>query len=121
MSPRLERNDASELEKELERLKARTRIKSNFKVVWSPKMDSKKEGEVVGNTVFIYSMNVDEALQTLRHEFVDIIVSSAIQPYLKLINVLLSTISEDAYKKKEEAVEALLKLLVVDNNKPSSS
>jgi hypothetical protein len=119
MNPRLEQNGSSLiLEKELERLKARTGIKTEFKVVWSPKADSKKEGEVVGNTIFVYSLGVDEALQTLQHEFVDIIVSSAIQPYLKLVNVFLSTISEDAYRKKEEAVEKLLKLLVDD--RPSS-
>lgn len=118
MNPRLEQNGSLILEEELERLKARAAIKTEFKVFWSPKADSKKEGEVVGNTIFIYSLDVDEALQTLRHEFVDIIVSSAIQPYLKLVNVLLSAISEDAYKKKEEAVEMLLKLLVDD--RPSS-
>ncbi len=118
MNPRLEQNSSFLiLEEELERLKARAGIKTEFKVVWSPKADSEKEGEVVGDTIFVYSLDVDVALQTLRHEFVDIIVSSAIQPYLKLINILLSTISEVAYKKKEEAVEMLLKLLI---DKPSS-
>jgi galactitol-specific phosphotransferase system IIB component len=119
MNPRLEQNGSSFiLKEELERLKTRTGIKTDFRVVWSPKADSKKDGEVVGNTIFVYSLDVDKALQTLQHEFVDIIVSSAIQPYLKLINVLLSTISEDAYKKKEKVVEMLLKLLVDD--RPSS-
>jgi hypothetical protein len=117
MNPRLERDDAFILEKEMERLKARTGIKTDFKVVWAPKADSKKEGEVVGNTIFVYSLDVDEALQTLQHEFVDVVVSSAIEPYLKLVNTLLSAISEDAYKKKEKAVEMLLKLLI---DKPSS-
>ena len=117
MNPRLEQNGSFILKEELERLKARAGIKTEFKVVWSPKADSKKEGEVVGDTIFVYSIDVDEALQTLRHEFVDTVVSSAIQPYLKLINVLLSAISEDAYKKKEDVVEKLLKLLI---DKPSS-
>jgi hypothetical protein len=118
MNPRLEQNGSFILEKELERLKARTGIKTEFKVVWSPKSDSKKEGKVVGDTIFIYSLDVDRALQTLRHEFVDFIISSAIEPYLKLVNTFLSAISEDAYKKKEEVVEMLLKLLVDD--RPSS-
>lgn len=117
MDPRLERNDASVLEKELERLKARSGVKTDFKVVWLPKVDSKKEGEVVGSTIFVYSIDVDDALQTLRHEFVDVVVSSAIEPYLKLVNVLLSAISEEAYKKKEMAVETLLRLLA---DRPSS-
>lgn len=119
MNPRLEQNGSSLiLEEELERLKARAGIKTEFKVVWLPKADSKKEGEVVGNTIFVYSLDVDEALQTLQHELVDVVVSSAIEPYLELVNTLLSAISEDAYKKKEEAVETLLKLLVDD--RPSS-
>ncbi|AIC14495.1 hypothetical protein [Nitrososphaera viennensis] len=107
MNPRLEQNGSFILEKELERLKDRAGIKTEFKVVWSPKSDSENEGKVVGDTI-LYSLDVEEALQTLRHEFVDLIVSSAIQPYLKLVNVLLSEISEDAYKKKEEAVETRL-------------
>lgn len=118
MNPRLERDNAFILDEELERLKARAGIKTDFTVVWSPKADSKKEGEVLGDTILVYSLDVDGALQTLRHEFVDFIISSSIEPYLKLVNVLLSTISEDAYKKKEEAVETLLKLLV--NDRPSS-
>lgn len=119
MNPRLEQNGSSLiLEEELERLKARAGIKTEFKVVWLPKADSKKEGEVVGNTIFVYSLDVDKALQTLQHELVDVVVSSAIEPYLELVNTLLSAISEDAYKKKEEAVETLLKLLVDD--RPSS-
>jgi hypothetical protein len=118
MDSRLEQNGSFLiLEEELERLKTRTGMKVEFKVVWLPKVDSKKEGEVVGDTIFIYSIDVDDALQTLRHEFVDVVVSSAIEPYLKLVNVLLSAISEEAYKKKEMVVETLLRLLV---DKPSS-
>lgn len=117
MDPRLEQTGSLILEEELERLKARAGIKTDFKVVWLPKVDSKKEGEVVGSTIFIYSLDFDDALQTLRHEFVDVVVSSAIEPYLKLVNVLLSAISEEAYKKKEMVVETLLRLLV---DRPSS-
>jgi len=117
MDPRLEQNGSFILEKELERLKTRTGMKTDFKVVWLPKSDSKKEGEVAGSTIFIYSIDGDDALQTLRHEFVDVVVSSAIEPYLKLVNVLLSAVSEEAYKKKEMAVETLLSLLV---DRPSS-
>ncbi|NWG37244.1 hypothetical protein [Nitrososphaera sp.] len=120
MNPRLERNGTSVLQKELERLKARSGIKADFRVVWLPKADSKKDGEVVGDNIFIYSLEVDEALQTLRHEFVDAIVSSAVEPYLKIVNVFLSAISEDAYKKKEGVVETLLKLLADDDSRPSS-
>lgn len=99
-------------------LKARSGVKTGFKVVWLPKPDSGKEGEVVGSTIFVYSQDPDEALQTLRHEFVDAVISSIVEPYLKVINALLSAVSEQAYNKKEEVVERLLKLLV--DGKPSS-
>lgn len=99
------------LEEELEMLKARSGVKTGFKVVWLPKPDSRKEGEVVGRTIFVYSQDPDDALQTLRHEFLDAIISSAVEPYLKLVNALLSAIAEQAYNKKEEVVERLLKLL----------
>lgn len=105
------------LDKELETLKSKSGLEADFRVVWLPRQESKKEGEVVGRTIFIYSQNMDEALQTLRHEFVDFVISGAIKPYLKVINALLSAISEDTYKKKEEVVETLLKLL---SDRPSS-
>lgn len=107
----LRHGSPNKLETELEMLKAKSGVKADFKVVWLPRPDLKKEGEVVGRTIFVYSQNMDEALETLEHEFVDFVVSGAVEPYLKVVNALLSAISEQAYDKKEEVVEALLKLL----------
>lgn len=117
MNRNLRHGSPIKLEEELERLKARSGVKAGFKVVWLPKPDFKKEGEVVGSTIFVYSQDPDDALQTLRHEFVDAVISSIVEPYLKVVNALLSAISEQAYDKKEEVVEALLKLL---SDRPSS-
>jgi hypothetical protein len=98
------------LQGELDRLKTITGIKKELKIVWSPRQNGQKEGEVIGNTIYIYSTSTDMALQTLRHEFFDLIVSNAIRPYMNLVNALLSVIEESAYKNKEEAVESLLLL-----------
>lgn len=117
MNCNLRHGNPNKLEAELERLKARSGVKADFKVVWLPRPDSRKEGEVVGSTIFVYSQNIEEAVQTLRHEFVDAIISSIVEPYLKVINALLSTIAEQAYNKKEGVVGALLKLL---SDRPSS-
>ena len=98
------------LDFEIARLEKITNIKRRFKVVWIPLKQSHIEGKVEKNTITIYSQNIDDALETLQHEFVDCIVCDAIRPYLKLVNVLLSMISNDAYCKKEESVETLLSL-----------
>lgn len=99
------------LERELDRLKQLSDMGKNLRIVWLPSHNSKKEGEVVGRTIYIYSTSIHEALQTLRHEFIDYLVCKAIEPYQKLANVLLSLISEQAYRKKEKVVEALLRIL----------
>ncbi|MGI0007135.1 MAG: hypothetical protein ACREAR_03970 [Nitrosotalea sp.] len=98
------------LQDELDRLKSITGIKKDLKIIWSPRQSGQKEGEVIGSTIYIYSTSTDIALQTLRHEFFDLIVSNAIKPYMNLINAILSVIGESAYKNKEETVESLLLL-----------
>ena len=99
------------LERELDRLKQLSDMGKNLRIVWLPSKNSKKEGQVVGRTIYIYSTNIHEALQTLRHEFIDYLICKAIEPYQKLANILLSLISEQAYRKKEKVVEALLRVL----------
>ena len=88
------------LKEELDRLKKKSGINANFEVLWIPKTTSAKEGEAIGNKIYIYSTNFSDALETLRHEFFDAMICSATTPYLDLINVLLSVISEKAYQKK---------------------
>ncbi len=99
------------LKQELDRLQKKSRINTNFEVLWIPKTDSAKEGEVIGNRIYIYSTNFTDAIETLRHEFFDAMISSATTPYLDLINVLLSVISEKAYQKKEDVVESLVRMM----------
>ena len=99
------------LKEELDRLKKKSGINANFEVLWIPKTTSAKEGEVIGNKIYIYSTNFSDALETLRHEFFDAMICSATTPYLDLINVLLSVISEKAYQKKEDVVESLVRMM----------
>jgi len=53
----------------------------------------------------------------LHHEFIDYAVSMAVKPYEKvtafyatMINSLIVKLSEEAYKEKEKAIEALARL-----------
>ena len=105
------------LEDELERLKKKSNFGQELKVIWLPSYDSKLSGEVKNGTIYIYEHNEDEAIETLRHEFVDYIVSQAIEPYKLVINKLIQLLNETAYEKKEKVVETLVKLL--DNSDSS--
>lgn len=109
-------HDDGFLKKELVRLIRQSGHGDGLGVAWVPRIESTKEGEVIGNTIYIYSTSSHMALETLRHEFFDLIVSNAIKPYMNLVNALLSVIGENAYKSKEEAVESLLLLCQPTSN-----
>lgn len=99
------------LKEELSRLTRQSGHEDILDVIWVPRIDSAKEGEVVGSTVFVYSPDPVQAIKTLRHEFMDYLVCKAVEPYQDMVNALLSILSEKAYRKKEEVVESILKIL----------
>ncbi len=103
--------DSRFLNEELARLMQQSGDSNDLDVVWVPRIDSAKEGEVVGKTIFVYSPDPRQAIETLRHEFVDYLVCRAVEPYQDMVNALLSVLSEKAYRKKEEVVESILKIL----------
>ena len=98
------------LKDELEKLEQITRIKTEYKIVWTPKIKSKKEGDVLGKIIYIYSCDLEDAVHTLQHEFFDILVCRTNKPYVEVINTLLSVISEKTYQEKEKVVEILVRL-----------
>jgi len=99
------------LKDELEKLEEITGINTGCNIVWTPTPDSKKEGEVLGKTIHIYSCNLKDAVHTLQHEFFDILICRTNKPYVEVINALLSIISEKTYQEKEEVVEILVRLV----------
>jgi hypothetical protein len=99
------------LESELERLKRRLGLGYELKVVWLPNNNSNLSGEVRGETIYIYDGDEGEALETLRHEFLDYAISRVIEPYKQVTNKLITLINEEAYKRKERLVESLCKLV----------
>jgi hypothetical protein len=106
-----ESNLQIKLEKELERLKKKANYGYELKVVWLPNYSSKLSGEVKNGTIYIYESNENEAVKTLRHEFIDYVVSQAIELYKLVINKLIQLLNETAYERKEKVVETLVKLL----------
>lgn len=98
------------LEEELEGLKRRTGVGHELKVVWKP-VESSLSGEVVNGILYVYERDKGLALMALRHEFIDYLVSRAVEPYRAVANRLVQLLNDICYKRKEEVVEALLRLL----------
>jgi hypothetical protein len=99
------------LELELESLKRKLSLGYELEVKWVPKGDDKLSGEVKGDRIYIYDEDEDEALETLRHEFLDYVLSRIIEPYKQVTNKLIALINEEAYKRKEKLVEVLARSL----------
>jgi len=99
------------LEAELEWLKRFFGLGLELKVVWKPSPDGALSGEVKNNLIYVYEVDEEKAVGTLRHEFLDYCLSQAIEPYKEVTNRLIRMINEDAYRRKERIVEALVKLL----------
>lgn len=99
------------LEAELEWLKRFFWLGLELNVVWKPSHGGALSGEVKGNLIYVYEVDEEKAVDTLRHEFLDYCLSQAIEPYKEVTNRLIRMINEDAYRKKEKIVEALVKLL----------
>jgi len=104
-------NVEAKLQKELERLKNRLNIGHELRVVWNPTSNSRLSGEVKNATIYVYEQEENKAIEVLKHEFIDYIISQTMEPYKTVANTFIKLLNETAYKKKEEVVDALLKLL----------
>jgi len=83
---------------------------------WLPGMAKFNNGkqlveEVIGDTIFIYDRNPENALKLARHGFVEWILNQHTQPYRQLINKLIALFEEQQYERKEKTVETIAKLL----------
>lgn len=101
------------LNDELQSLEKKTGTHTEYTIRWTPKVDSVKEGEVKFSekTIYIYSTNLQDALDTLRHEFFEILVCNAQKPYVDLIKILFHIVSNQAYENKEEMIECMVSLI----------
>ena len=69
------------------------------------------DGEVKGNVICVYSQSLDEALKTLRHEFLDSLMSGVIEPYKQVANQLIALVNKQAYARKEKLIDTFVNLL----------
>ncbi|MFH0748845.1 MAG: hypothetical protein V1915_02850 [Candidatus Bathyarchaeota archaeon] len=64
------------LEKELERLKSKFGLAGHLSVVWDPRPSSEEvHGMVRNSTIFVFDTELEEALRTLKHEFIEYILT----------------------------------------------
>lgn len=102
----------SMLREELERLQAKLGLSLGLKVVWMPSIDKGLSGEVRNGTIYVYEAEGDKALQVLRHEFIDhLLTSRIVKPLVGLVNLLIRSREAEIYREKEKLVEMLLRLL----------
>ncbi len=100
------------LDEELERFGVKLGLNREFRVVWMPNSDSGFSGEVRGDTIYIYEAEEDKALQALRHELIDhLITSRLVKPLVNLVNLLIKSREAEIYTEKEKLVEMLLRML----------
>jgi hypothetical protein len=99
------------LDGELKRLEDLLGVGHELRVAWCPSSESKLSGEVKDGVVYIYESDEARAVNVLRHEVIDYLVSQAIEPYRSVTNKLIQLLNEVAYRKKEDVVEALVRLI----------
>jgi len=98
------------LKHELARLKSKFKLGQELKLEWMPN-NGPKSGEVTGATIRIYEADQGKALDTLRHEFIEYLLTQDLMaPYKRLINRLISLFEEEMYDRKERLVERLQEL-----------
>jgi len=98
------------LKHELARLKSKFKLGEELKLEWMPN-NGPKSGEVEGTVIRIYEEDEAKALDTLRHEFIEYLLTrDLVAPYKRLINKLISLFEEEMYDRKEKLIERLQEL-----------
>ena len=92
-------------------MKEKFQIATELKLEWLPN-NGPKSGEVLGRTSRIYETDGGKALETLRHEFIEYVLTiELIAPYKRLINKLIATFEEEMYQRKERLVEKFISII----------
>ena len=100
------------LEEELDRLRWETGLRGSLRVIWSPDPHSVRHGEVKGSTILVYDEDPEDALRTLRHEFLDHHISrEVIDPLVQYLNLQKKLIENLIYERKEKIIEGITNLL----------
>lgn len=66
---------------------------------------------MVENTILIYEYDGRKAVEVLKHEFIDYIVSQVVEPYKEIGNFVDTLSERRGLQRKERVVEGLRKLV----------
>lgn len=101
-----------ELERELRRLQSLTGLNNSLKVDWIPDGSREVHGEVRGDIIYIYDRSVEEAVRTLKHEFIDYCITrEVVTPFVDLVNALIKSREAEVYRRKEKLVDLFSSLI----------
>ncbi len=110
-APRSPKDIVARLEEELQRWQALGLGVTLRTIVWSPGARTDIEAEVAEATIRVYVAEPEAAINVVRHEILDYEISMCCRPYMALVNAMLAVTKENAYRKKEELAEKLIKLV----------
>ena len=100
------------LREEFQTLMAKLGIQ-NLNLVWMPDSNRSMSGEVRNSVVYVYEEDEVKAMETLKHELIDYLITSKIvKPLVELVNLLIKSRESDIYREKEKIVESLSRILV---------
>lgn len=75
---------------------------------WLPGKRIDISGEVKGDTIYVYDNEPYEALSTLRHEYLDCLLTRRlIEPLVSIVNALTKVRENEIYRGKERIVNLL--------------
>ena len=60
--------------------------------------------------ICIYEEDEDKAMKTLKHEFLDYVISRTMELYERIVNKFIQMLNEEVYRRKEKLTEALVEL-----------
>jgi len=100
------------LEKELAKLRETIPYDGIIAVHWRPHTQGNLCGEVLGDTIHVYEDNLLDAINTLRHEYLECVITrKMIEPLIEIINVFVGLQAREINREKERIVSSFLKLL----------
>lgn len=100
------------LKEELANLKRLVPFDEELTLCWTPRLHSRVSGAVIDSMIFIYDEDPGEAVKTLRHEYLDCLLTrKLVDPLVAMINTLMKMKERDIYKGKERIVNTLSRLI----------
>ena len=91
------------------------RLGIQLMVCWKPDAKKSIHGELKGNIILIYDESEHDARATFIHEIIEFKLKAVTEVYRTLIDSLIESYGKLCYKRKEEFIEDLPKILETIN------